>query len=68
MTWAQVIEAFTKEPEPVTAKPKASATHKRCKDCEKFLSLDNFYKRDKHGYSSRCRPCYIAYQYRDKTK
>ena len=37
-----------------------SKTHKQCLQCKELLPIEHFYQ-NPHGYSSKCKPCTIAY-------
>jgi hypothetical protein len=61
--WERIMTNFVMAAE---AKPKKATAipdgYKQCGDCKKLHLLANFYTRRGHGYASRCKPCYKAYQ------
>lgn len=58
MSWSKIIADFSAQPV-VESTQKKSASHKHCLGCQQLLPVTDFYRRDKHGYTSRCKPCFI---------
>lgn len=69
MIWDRIVAEFSNPPQIKELQKVPDPTHKTCCDCAETKPLTEFYPR-KIGakYTSRCKPCYMAYNKKLKEK